>query len=69
MAPADVEQQVQSSEEKWTILRPLVSVVTSDKYCKQGWLMDGVYVEICKSGKGDDSFMICPLRTTTSIAS
>eukprot|EP00975_Prorocentrum_lima_P063688 12893036-Prorocentrum_lima.AAC.1 len=69
MAPADVEQQVQSFKEKWTILRPLLSVVTFDEYCKEGRLMDGVYVEICKSGKDDDSFMTCPLRTTSSIAS
>eukprot|EP00975_Prorocentrum_lima_P064027 12895056-Prorocentrum_lima.AAC.1 len=31
--------------------------------------MDGMYAEICKSGKDDVSFMICPLRTTGSIAS
>eukprot|EP00975_Prorocentrum_lima_P030164 6327095-Prorocentrum_lima.AAC.1 len=31
--------------------------------------MNGVYVEICKGGKDDGSFMICPLRATSSSGS
>eukprot|EP00975_Prorocentrum_lima_P055603 11658814-Prorocentrum_lima.AAC.1 len=41
MGPADVGQQVQAFKEKWITLRPLVPVVTSNKYRKEGQLMDG----------------------------
>eukprot|EP00975_Prorocentrum_lima_P036754 7733114-Prorocentrum_lima.AAC.1 len=65
MEPANVGKQVQAFEGKWKTLRPLVPVVTPNKYRKEGLLMDGVHVEICKSGSDDDSFMVCPLRTTS----